>query len=923
MRNRKGGGQTALIITAALALALTMQGLVSTGAVWDVAHEPLAPVPKAVGGYVLWPNGTVAVGIAAQVIIRNNNTGATAAVEVNPLNGAYSSNIDVDLNNIVYASCIHNNMWAQGQVKYTGQTILLCNLTFVGFPFGPQLITAAAGGSITGYGGQVTLNVPAGALGADTVIFGTDALAFKPGALDAITLLPSPLMFSGPSTLTWNYGGMNIGEVPEESLAVYTSNGGPWEKLACAVDAQADVVTAQIHHFSNFSLGGALAFGNQSGLLNAYPGSAQAPILDLTVINSAAVADTLDFVHAVSNSTDDADIAGVGLWNDIDNDGTVSAGDVQLGGTMPPGGSNFTALGLPMPAGASMDLLLTFDVAAAATPGHFLDLVVPAAGIGLANAGLLEQAIDPAGNVTIFQELTDPHVVYGYVRNALGPLPHVLVNVTNNRTGAIEFLMADSAGRYQVNLGFMPGGYADWDEIFVQANDTLGQTGWNVTFVDVFMFGDRCDVLVGKGPIAHDEVPANGTVVADPHANITVKITGGFGGVDLPTVILMVEGLNYTWGDANLSFSGNTLSFNTSGALGAWADGQMVDVTLWSANDSAGNPCQNAPFTWSFLVIIGVAQPPANLALSDSSGSVRVSWDASANATSYEVYRSGDRFAPWPWAQVASGIAATNWTDSAGTYSNPGTYYYIVRSRNAGGDSGNSSMGAKVRRTFTYLNPTLRTNANWISLPYSSPYKKLSDIVIAIEGGTAGADRDRIVGVYYWNATLQQRIGITWGGFGWNLANDADINPGDGICLVLSSLMAVGQQFNWTIVGTDVSSTQNFTYLNPTLRTNANWISLPYTSAYKKLSDIVVAIEGGTAGADRDRIVGVYYWNATQQQRIGITWGGFGWNLANDADINPGDGICLVLSSLLAVGQQFQWDPALIVPPVPEVHYYD
>jgi hypothetical protein len=86
---------------------------------------------------------------------------------------------------------------------------------------------------------------------------------------------------------------------------------------------------------------------------------------------------------------------------------------------------------------------------------------------------------------------------------------------------------------------------------------------------------------------------------------------------------------------------------------------------------------------------------------------------------------------------------------------------------------------------------------------------------------------------------------------------------------------------------------------------------------------ISIDIEGGTTGADRTYIIGVYYWNATQQQRIGVTWGGFGWNLANDVIIKPGDGICFVLSNLLSVGQQFSWNPRLIGPPVPDMHYYD
>jgi hypothetical protein len=164
-------------------------------------------------------------------------------------------------------------------------------------------------------------------------------------------------------------------------------------------------------------------------------------------------------------------------------------------------------------------------------------------------------------------------------------------------------------------------------------------------------------------------------------------------------------------------------------------------------------------------------------------------------------------------------------------------------------------------------------------------------------------------------------VGIAWNAFGWTGTN-VTIKPGDGICIVLSPLLAVGQRFGWSVVGTDVNSTQNFTYLDPLIRTNSNWISLPYTSNYTRLSDIVVSIEGGLTGADRDYITGVYFWNATTQQRVGIAWNAFGWTGTN-VTIKPGDGICIVLSPLLTIGQQFSWDPTLITSPVPDIHVYD
>ena len=104
--------------------------------------------------------------------------------------------------------------------------------------------------------------------------------------------------------------------------------------------------------------------------------------------------------------------------------------------------------------------------------------------------------------------------------------------------------------------------------------------------------------------------------------------------------------------------------------------------------------------------------------MSNNASAVMLEWDIVQYADSYNVYRSADKFAAWPWAKIGDNVTATNWTDAAGTYDDANTYFYIVKAWNLAGEGGNSSMGTKVRKTFTYNDPALRANSNWISLPY-------------------------------------------------------------------------------------------------------------------------------------------------------------------------------------------------------------
>jgi len=923
----------AMILAITLCLLLVFQGISANAGISE--NEVQIGTPHPTFGYVYWPNGTIVKSVVIPISVTNNRTGETGVILTDPVLGTYNTDLSYGslfptgylTTDTIYVNCTHLNMWAKNESIVGSGTQMYMSLNLVELQFGPELVNSTAGSSITGFNGTITLEIPGDALDNDTVIFGTNSTFSKPGSLASINLGPDGLNFTSPAVLKWSYEGLDLGGLNPCSLKIFTSDGGPWELLPTTVDAQAKLVIVEIDHFSNFSLGGASVIGSQIEMNNTYRGTENVTILGLTISNTdIAVPDILQDIHVFSNCTDDADVSGISLWNDTNSDNELDGSDDRLAGPFGFAGDyNFTGLAVTIPPSTSISLIVALNVSKTATIGNYLDLRIPALGISLNNAGLNNETIDPAGNTTIIQELADPHVVYGNVSNILGPLPYVWVNVTNNRTGSVENLMTDSLGRYEVNLGLMYGSYLDTDEIYIVANDSALQTGWNVSFVDTSQFGEKCDIFVGNAPYASDETPANGTVIANFIQNVTVNITATGSLLDTNTIILNVNGTNYSWPDPVLSYAGKTLTFDTSLAVGSWSMGQVINVTLWSANDTIGNPCLNAPYNWSFSIIMNYVGRPANLTLSNNTTAVMLEWDTVQYADSYNIYRSADKFAAWPWTKIGDNVTTINWTDSAGTYDDVNNYFYIVRAYNLAGEGGNSSMGTKIRKMFTYIDESSNTNINWVSLPYNSNYATISDIIDDIEGGTVGPNHAKFISaVYIWDNSTQGVDGMTGNNFlGW-AGSDLVVKPGDAIRFDLSDVMNPDESFIWTIVGTDVNSTQNYSYIDETSNTNINWASVPYGSNYTTLSDIITQIEGGLVGPGHAKYIGaVYVWDPILQGVDGMTGNNFlGWS-GNDLIINPGDAIRFDLSNVMNPGDTFSWNPWMMISSVPDIHYYD
>ena len=82
--------------------------------------------------------------------------------------------------------------------------------------------------------------------------------------------------------------------------------------------------------------------------------------------------------------------------------------------------------------------------------------------------------------------------------------------------------------------------------------------------------------------------------------------------------------------------------------------------------------------------------PPASLSATAGNAQVALAWATSSGATSYSVKRA--TVSGGPYAVVATGLAATAWTDTG--VSNGTTYFYVVSASNAGGESANSSQAS-------------------------------------------------------------------------------------------------------------------------------------------------------------------------------------------------------------------------------------
>ena len=123
----------------------------------------------------------------------------------------------------------------------------------------------------------------------------------------------------------------------------------------------------------------------------------------------------------------------------------------------------------------------------------------------------------------------------------------------------------------------------------------------------------------------------------------------------------------------------------------------------------------------------------------------------------------------------------------------------------------------------------------------------------------------------------------------------------------------MASNFTWVSAGVDDAVTLAFYFHDASSgNTNINKRSIPYTASYKKASEVVMDLEGGTGAGRNTKIDKLMLWNpVTQTYKMYAYNYSFNRWLGLDFDIMPGDAVNLFTTS------SFTWNIKLVATPVP------
>lgn len=370
-----------------------------------------------------------------------------------------------------------------------------------------------------------------------------------------------------------------------------------------------------------------------------------------------------------------------------------------------------------------------------------------------------------------------------------------------------------------------------------------------------------------------------------------------------------------TYGDKSGSGPGATAQSNTGTAC----------FTVKSAtNGTSTNEIQNSP-----CILVSFATPtvtntitptytvtpdstplqPAGMVSVLSGNDITLNWNTTMFTDYYRVYIATGPYGklnPFPsdWQMVATVLPTPTITSFSHTDVTNDCIFYTVAGVNGAGQSKPSAIASKIKHILSYTGN--RTNAYIVSLPYVSKFSKASDIVQDIEGTTATVSKINRVGLWHPNVqafSMYNYVIDNWYGINWNV--DAGTSSSNAIYLNLTSTAGT---FTWVISGTDKNA--GLIFNRNTGISNENLRHIPYSSIYKKASDIVLDIEGTLTTNAKISKIGKWHPDVQSYSFYSFV-SGTGW-VGIDFDIKPGDAVNIFPSSSAT---SFTWTPKLVVIP--------
>jgi fibronectin type 3 domain-containing protein len=186
----------------------------------------------------------------------------------------------------------------------------------------------------------------------------------------------------------------------------------------------------------------------------------------------------------------------------------------------------------------------------------------------------------------------------------------------------------------------------------------------------------------GEGP---NSAEASAAPVAPPLAPSGLSATPGNG-----QVALSWSGSS---GATSYQIKRSTASGGPYGSVGtatgtAFVDGNVANGTTYFYVVSALNAGGESPNSNQAIATpLAPPAPPTGLSAQAGNARVTLSWNVTANATTYNLKRSTS--SGGPYATIQAGITGTSATDSGLT--NGTSYYYVVSGVDVGGEGGNSA----------------------------------------------------------------------------------------------------------------------------------------------------------------------------------------------------------------------------------------